>query len=129
MVSPELIERFVVPVTSKIGRELGPVRLHSCGPSTGHLEAFSKITNLYSLDFGGDTSIRRVREVFGKKMLISVALSPRDMSVESTEPVLSWARRVLEENDGGNLAYVYHLESSYNINIIYALTDFVKALA
>jgi hypothetical protein len=128
MVSPEMIERFVVPVTSKIGRQLGPVRLHSCGPSTGYLETFSKIENLYSVDLGGDTSIRRAREVFGKKMLISVALSPRDMSVESTEPVLSWARRVLEENDGGNLAYVYHLESSYNINTIYALTDFVKSL-
>ena len=34
MVSPELIERFVVPVTSKIGEKLGPIRLHSCGPNT-----------------------------------------------------------------------------------------------
>ena len=129
MVSPEMIERFVVPVTSKIGRQLGPVRLHSCGPSTCHLEAFSKITNLYSLDLGGDTCIRRVREVFGKKMLISVAPLPRDMSAESTEPVLSWAKRILEENNGGNLEYTYHLEPGYNINTIYALTDFVKALA
>ncbi|MHC4172823.1 MAG: uroporphyrinogen decarboxylase family protein [Planctomycetota bacterium] len=129
MVSPELIERFVVPVTSKIGRQLGPVRLHSCGPSTGHLEAFSKITNLYSLDLGGDTSIRRVREVFGKKMLISVTPLPHDMSVQSTDAILSWAKRILEENNGGNLEYVYHLEPGYNIDTIYALTDFVKALA
>jgi len=128
MVSPEMIERFVVPVTSKIGRQLGPIRLHSCGPSTAYLEAFSKIENLYSVDLGGETSIRRAREIFGEKMLISVALLPRDMSTQSTEPILSWARRVLEENDGGNLAYVYHLESSYNIDTIYALTDFVKSL-
>ncbi len=128
MVGPEVIERFVVPVTSKIGRELGPVRLHSCGPSTGHLETFSKITNLYSLDLGGDTSIRRAREVFGKKMLISVAPLPHDMSVQSTEPILSWAKRILEENNGGNLEYIYHLEPGYNINNIYALTDFVKHL-
>ncbi len=128
MVSPEMIERFVVPVTSMIGRQLGPIRLHSCGPSTNHLEAFSKIENLYSMDLGGETSIRRAREIFGKKMLISVALLPHDMSIQSTEPILSWARRVLEENDGGNLAYVYHLESGYNINTICALTEFVKHL-
>jgi hypothetical protein len=128
IVGPELIERFVVPVTSKIGQELGPIRLHSCGPSTGLLEAFSKITNLYSLDLSGDTSIRRAREVFGGKMLISVAALPHDMSVESTESILSWAKRILEENNGGNLEYVYHLEPDYNINTVYALTDFVKTL-
>ena len=125
MVSPELIEQFVVPVTSKIGKELGPVRLHSCGPSTNHLEAFSKIANLHSLDLGGDTSLSRVREVFGKEMLISVSPLPNDMSAESTEPILHWAKNVFEKNNGGNLEYIYHLESGYNVNTIYALTDFV----
>jgi hypothetical protein len=128
MVSPELIEHFVVPVTSKIGEELGPVRLHSCGSSTSHLEAFSKIKNLRSLDFGGDTSISRVREIFGKEMLISVAPSPHDMSAVGTDPALRWAKRILEENDGGNLEYIYHLEPGYNINTIYALTSFVESL-
>ncbi len=125
MVSPELIERFVVPVTSKIGQELGPVRLHSCGPSTNHLEAFSKITNLHSLDLGGDTSIRKARQIFGKEMLISVSPLPNDMSAESTEPILRWAKQILKENKDGNLEYIYHLEPGYNINTIYALTDFV----
>lgn len=125
MVSPELIEQFVVPVTSKIGKELGPVRLHSCGPSTNHLDAFSKIANLHSLDLGGDTSISRVREVFGKEMLISVSPLPNDMSTESTEPILHWAKNICEENNGGSLEYIYHLEAGYNINTIYALTDFV----
>jgi hypothetical protein len=129
MVSPEMIERFVVPVTSKIGRELGPVRLHSCGPSTDYLETFFKITGLHSLDLGGDTSIRKVREVFGRQLLISIAPLPRDMSAESTEPILSWAGRILEENDGGNLEYIYHLEPGYNIDTIFALTDFVKGLS
>ncbi len=125
MVSPELIERFVVPVTSKISQELGPVRLHSCGPSTNHLEAFSKITNLHSLDLGGDTSVRKARQVFGKEMLISVSPLPNDMSAESTESILRWAKKIFEENDGGNLEYIYHLDAGYNINTIYALTDFV----
>ena len=128
MVSPELIEKFVVPVTSKIGEELGPVRLHSCGPSTNHLEAFSKITNLHSLDLGGDTSIRKARQIFGKEMIISMAPLPRDMSNEKTEPIVSWAKRIFEENDGGNLEYIYHFEENYNIDTIRALTDYVKNL-
>lgn len=128
MVNPKLIEKFVVPVTSKIGKELGPIRLHSCGPSTNHLEAFSKIASLYSLDLGGETSIRRTREVFGKEMLISVAPLPHDLSSERTDSILRWAKRIFEENDGGNLEYIYHVEPSYNVNTIYALTDFVRSL-
>jgi hypothetical protein len=50
------------------------------------------------------------------------------MSAESTEPILNWAGRVLEENDGGNLEFLYHLEPSYNIDTIFAFTDFVKGL-
>jgi hypothetical protein len=128
MVSPELIEKFVVPVTSKIGEELGPVRLHSCGPSTNYLQAFSKITNLHSLDLGGETSIKKVRQIFGKEILVSIAPLPRDMSNENANPILSWAKRIFEENDGGNLEYVYHVEENYNIDTICALTDFVKNL-
>ncbi len=125
MVGPELIEQFVVPVTSKIGKELGPVRLHSCGPSTNHLKAFSKIANLHSLDLGGDTSLSRVREIFGGKMPISISPLPNDMSAESPEPILHWAKKIYEENNGGSLEYIYHLEPGYNINTVYALTDFV----
>ena len=128
MVGPEIIEKFVVPVTSKIGEELGPVRLHSCGPSTNHLEAFSKITNLQSLDLGGDTSIKKARQIFGKEMIISVAPLPHDMSNEKTEPILSWAKRIFEENDEGNLEYIFHVEENYNIGTIHALTDYVKNL-
>jgi hypothetical protein len=128
MVGPEMIERFVVPVTSKIGDELGPVRLHSCGSSTKYLETFFKITNLHSLDLGGDTSIRKVRQILGNEMPISIATLPQDMSAENTKPILDWANRVLDENDGGNLQFTYHLEPGYNVNAIGALTDFVKGL-
>ena len=128
MVSPELIKKFVVPVTSRIGEKLGPVRLHSCGPSTNHLQAFSKIANLHSLDLGGETSTKKARQIFGKDMLISIAPLPQDMSAESTEPIVSWAKRIVEENDGGNLAFVYHFEENYNIDTIRTLTDFVKNL-
>jgi uroporphyrinogen decarboxylase-like protein len=126
MVSPALAEQFVVPATSRIGRALGPVRLHSCGASTHLLEAFAGIENLGSLDLGGETSIGKAREIFGREMWISVIPSPSDMSAESTEPILDWARRMLAENDGGHLEYVYHLDSGYNVEAIRALTDFVR---
>jgi hypothetical protein len=125
MVSPELIEKFVVQVTSKIGEQLGPIRLHSCGHGTNHLDAFSKITNLNSLDLGGETSIKKARQIFGKDMLISISPLPHDMSNENTKPILCWAKHIYEENGGGNLEYIYHIEENYNIDTIQALTDFV----
>ena len=128
MVGPEMIERFVVPVTSKIGDALGPVRLHSCGPSTNYLEKFFKIINLHSLDLGGETSISKVREALGKQFPISIAPLPRDMAAERSKPILDWAKRILDENNGGNLQFTYHLEPGYNINVIGTLTDFVKGL-
>jgi hypothetical protein len=126
MVSPELIEQFVVPITSVIGEKLGPVRLHSCGPSTNHLETFARIKNLKSIDLGGDTSIKKARQVFGKEMLISISPMPNDMSAETTEPLLKWAKNIIEQNNGAGLEFIYHLEAGYNLDTIYALTDFVK---
>jgi hypothetical protein len=128
MVSPELIEQFVVPIISRIGKKLGPIRLHSCGPSTNHLETFSKIENLKSIDLGGDTSIQKARQVFGKDMLISISPMPNDMSSGNTEPILEWAKIIIEQNNGGNLEFIYHLEAGYNIDTIFSLTDFVKGL-
>ncbi len=126
MISPGLVEEFVAPITSRIGEALGPVRFHSCGTSTHLLGALTRIDPLGSLDFGSETSIRRAREFFGPEMPITIAPSPQDMSAESAEPVLDWAKRILEENAGGNLGYVFHFEPSYNIETIYALTDFVQ---
>jgi hypothetical protein len=126
LVGPEMVESFVVPTTSRIGAELGPVRLHSCGPSTDYAESFSRIENLSSLDLGGDTSIKRIREVFGNEMPLSIAPLPQDMSSQSNELILNWAQRILEENGSGDLEFVYHLEPSYNPETIYALTDLVN---
>jgi uroporphyrinogen-III decarboxylase len=126
MVSPALVEEFVAPVTSRIGEALGPVRFHSCGTSTHILKSLAGIANLHTLDLGSETSIGKAREIFGREMPITIAPSPHDMSAEGTEPILDWAKRVLEENAGGNLGYVYHLEPSYNVETIYALTEFVQ---
>jgi hypothetical protein len=61
-------------------------------------------------------------------MPISVAPLPQDMSAEDPEQILHWAQRICEENDNGNLEYVYHLEPGYNVDTICALTEFVKKL-
>ena len=127
MVGPELVEQFVVPATSRIAQSLGPVRLHSCGSSTHLLETFPRIENLGSLDLGGETSVARARAIFGSQMPISIAPLPSDMSADSTAPIVEWARRILAENDGGHLEYVYHFEPGYNIETIRALTDFVRS--
>jgi hypothetical protein len=115
-----------MPGTSAIGRALGPVRLHSCGRSTHLLETFARIEHLHSLDFGGETSLAEARRIFGPDMPVSIAPLPRDMSAESPEPILDWARQTLRDNAGGNLTYVYHLDVGYNVETIYALTDFLQ---
>ncbi len=129
MVGPALVEEFVAPITSRIGEALGPVRFHSCGTSTHLLGALTRVNPLGSLDFGSETSVGKARELFGPEMPITIAPSPQDMSAESTEPILDWAKRVHEENAGGHLGYVFHLEPSYNIETIYALADFVRRQA
>jgi hypothetical protein len=128
MVGPEQAESFVVPVTTRIGEMLGPVRLHSCGQSMHLIESFGKIGGLHSLDLGGQTSVDKVREVLGHEVLISIAPDPELMSAEDTGPILDWARDVVEENKGGDLQFLYHLEPGYNLETLVALTDFVKGL-
>jgi hypothetical protein len=61
-------------------------------------------------------------------MLLSVSPLPQDMSADKSDSIINWAKHIVEENDNGNLEFIYHLEASYNIDSIHALTDFVKAL-
>jgi hypothetical protein len=126
MISPALVEEFVVPVTSRISEALGPVRFHSCGTSTHLLQALTRIDRLDSLDVGSDTSIGKAREIFGPKMPITIAPAPQAMSAADTGPILDWAKQVLNENGGGPLRFVFHLEPDYNIETIYALKALVQ---
>lgn len=126
MVSPAMVEQFVVPVTSAIGQALGPIRLHSCGPSTHLLQTFAKIDRLHCLDVGGETSIAKAREILGPQIPFSIAPLPRDLTAETTEPIAEWARQILRENAGAKLEFVYHLEPTYNLETIKALTDLVR---
>jgi hypothetical protein len=128
MVNPDMFAQFVVPHASRMAETLGPLRFHSCGPSTHVLESMKTISSLASLDLGGDTSMARAREVFGPDFPIDVAPMPADFCAESPEPILQWAKQVIKENQGGNMRIIYHLEADYRLENVNALHDYVRTL-
>ncbi len=129
MVNPDLFAQRVVPHASRMAEALGPLRFHSCGCSTHLLEGIKTMANLASLDLGGDTSMARAREIFGPDFPIDVAPMPADFSAESPEPILQWAKQVIQENQGGKLRIIYHLEADYKLDIVRALNDYVTVQA
>ncbi|MCD4831351.1 MAG: hypothetical protein K8R02_06010 [Anaerohalosphaeraceae bacterium] len=128
MVNPDVFAQFVVPYASRIAESLGTLRFHSCGASTHLLEQMKTISSLNWLDIGGDTSIAKAREVFGKDFQISIAPMPADFSADSPEPILDWAKQVIAENDDGPLRILYHLEPDYKLEIVQALSEYTKSL-
>ncbi len=123
MISPDMYERLVVPQFSRIGRELGPVRWHSCGASDHLLEAAQQIENISALDLGGDTSIAQVREVFGREFPVCVAPLVDDLRADDSRGLLDWADGVLDANAGGPLTIGYHLESGYPLDSLRRLHE------
>ncbi|MBN2375810.1 MAG: hypothetical protein JXD22_05395 [Sedimentisphaerales bacterium] len=128
MVNRQMFEEFVVPQASRIADALGPLRFHSCGPSTHLLEPMKNISHLDALDLGGYTSVAKTREIFGKAIPVDIAPLPADFSADSTEPILNWARQVIEENNNGPLRILYHLEPDYVLENIRALNDHIISL-
>jgi hypothetical protein len=127
MVNQDLFEQFVLPQASRLSESLGPLRFHSCGCSTHLLESIKNISSLAMLDLGGDTSMARVRDVFGHDFPVDMAPMPVDFSADSPEPILNWARQVIEENAGGNLRIIYHLEPDYNLEIVRSLSEYMHS--
>lgn len=112
---------FVTPFLSRIGRELGAVRLHSCGNSDHVMDPVCEIENLKIIDSGSDTSIAAIRERRGRDFQIDI-FPPVEILVEGskTGDMEEWLERTLKENDGGRLKIAYHLEPDYNLsNCIY----------
>ena len=127
MVNAHMFDRFVVPQASRISESLGPLRFHSCGCSTHLLESIKCISNLAMLDLGGDTSMARVREIFGHDFPVDMAPMPADFSADSSEPILNWAKQVIEQNAGGNLRIIYHLEPDYKLEIVRSLGEYISS--
>jgi hypothetical protein len=128
MVDPNMFERFVVPQASRIADELGPLRFHSCGASTHLLELMKTISNIALLDLGGDTSMLKVREVFGREFPVDIAPMPADFSADSPEPIINWAKQIIEQNADGNLRIIYHLEPDYKLEIARELSQYIKTV-
>jgi hypothetical protein len=113
MIGPAEWEAFVVPTLERVGRELGPVRLHSCGPSEHILAPARKTHALGSLDLGGTTPLARVRELFGLDLPVSIAPPVKLLTNGSLDELMTWTQGVMTSNQGGRLAMVYHIEPQY----------------
>jgi hypothetical protein len=127
MVDVDNFRRFVVPATSVLGDRFGAVRFHSCGRSDHLIESCRAIRSLAALDVGGETSVSKIRVVFGRAFPVSIAPVVEDMTADSPIGILRWFDRVRRENDGGDLTIGFHLESDYNVDTIRALHDAVQS--
>ncbi len=120
MVGPAEWASFVAPTLERLGREVGPVRLHSCGPSGHLLSSARKIAALGSLDLGGETPLAQVRDLFGRDFPVSIAPPVKLLAGGSLEALMTWTRDVLGANQGGDLVLLYHLEPQYPLAVMRA---------
>jgi hypothetical protein len=129
MVSPELFEQFVIPALSIMGEHVNRIKFHSCGASTHLISSCAKINKLCELDLGGETSVAKVRQVFGKDFPITISPTPEMLMADSSQQIAEWLKRILQENAGGNMKIICHIEPSYSSNIIKELVHVVDAFA
>jgi len=124
MLRPKHYERFIVPYASKMGRTLGPIRLHSCGHSDHLLDSIGKIDNFRVIDTGSNTSLTAIREKFGSDFQIDLA-PPAELLLDGSprEQILLWLDQVLVENENGPLQIGYHLEPGYSLENCLAIHD------
>jgi uroporphyrinogen-III decarboxylase len=115
MLDENLYREFVTPYISRLGREFGHVRLHSCGNADHVLAPICEVENLEIIDTGSNTSLKAIRNRMGKEFEINV-FPPVDTLVKGarSEDIEAWLNRIIKDNDGGNLKIEYHLESDYN---------------
>ena len=109
-------KEFVNPFISRLGKEFGAIRLHSCGNADHVMESICEVENLKIIDTGSDTSLAKIRQLMGKEFEINVA-PPVHVLTEGSKPedIEQWLDTTLTDNDSGNLKIVYHLEPDYNI--------------
>ncbi len=117
MLDENFYSEFVRPYINELGRELGGIRLHSCGNADHILSAICEINNLRIIDTGSNTSLRIIRDKMGKDFEINIS-PPVEVLMESskTEDIRKWLTKTLKENNGGKLKIGYHLEPEYNLS-------------
>jgi len=124
LLSAELYDEFIVPYITRIGKELGSIRLHSCGNSDHITQPMTHIVNLQIIDTGSDSSLRLIRHLKGRNFTIHVA-PPMELMMKDVPQsrILEWLDKTLEDNDNGPLQIAYHLESHYEVNNCLVLHD------
>ncbi len=128
MVGANEWEAFVSPTLERIGLALGPVRLHSCGPSDHILEALRKVGSLSCLDLGGETSLARVRDLFGLDFPVSIAPPVKLLASGNLDDLKAWTRNAFADNQGGWLVILYHLEPQYPLATVRAWQAWAKGI-
>jgi len=124
MISAELFDEFIVPYVNQLSKELGSIRLHTCGFSDHVIEPISHIENLGIIDIGSDTSLRLIRSLKGRDFTIHVA-PPMEHMMKGVprSRILDWLNKTLEDNDNGPMQIAYHLEPDYEIDNCLAIHD------
>jgi hypothetical protein len=128
MLGPVEWEEFVAPTLQRVRRELGPVRLHSCGASNHILPAARRLHGVYSLDLGGETSLAKVRELFGRDFEVNIAPPVKLLMGGSVAALMEWTMKVLAENQAGKLLILYHLEPQYPLDTLREWHDKLEPL-
>ena len=124
MLSPEQYHDFIIPFANQMGRELGPLRWHTCGDSDHLIEPLTEVENLKIIDTGSKTNVADIRAEFGPDFEINIAPSV-DVLLERADPgkIDHWLDETLEGNDGGPLKIVHHMEPGYSLQTILHIHD------
>lgn len=127
MISNDQYMEFIVPFVNQFGERFGNIRMHSCGLSNHLIDAFSAIGNIGIIDTGSNTSVKRIREIMGHDFEINLEPPVKLMlKSASSNDMLDWLNKTLEENDGGPLKLALHLESGYGTENCMLIFDEIR---
>jgi hypothetical protein len=126
LLDKHLYREFVTPYISLLGKEFGSVRLHSCGNADNVMPAICEVENLSIIDTGSDTSIAAIRKNKGKEFEINVAPPVEILLSKDEVGIVNWLNKTIEDNAGGNLKIVYHMEADYNEESCIYISEFLS---
>jgi uroporphyrinogen-III decarboxylase len=127
MLESESYKEFVVPYLSKLGTELAPVRLHSCGMTDHLIDTIAGIKNIYAITTGSGTSVKKIREKMGKEFRINI-FPPVSLLQKGVgrEKISQWLDQAVLDNADGNLSISYHLEPDYDFDNCMFVHEYLK---
>ena len=71
MMSPQLFERFCLPMYMDLMKEFDAGLIHSCGPSSGLLELFARVPKISQLQLGYGTDLGEARALFPQASILA----------------------------------------------------------